>query len=92
MGDAALSAIRVQQFAALDAQAGFQRAGRIVKPRVDYLGIARARVRADCIRGFEDNDLTARARELARHREADDAGTDDQAVDAIDRHHALYAE
>jgi len=81
--DAAVFAITIEPLAAPHAQHGLQAAGRVVKAGVDDFGIAAARVRPVHGLPLEDQSLDARHREAPRHREPDDAATDDDAIHVL---------
>jgi hypothetical protein len=71
------AAVVVQQRLAAHAQLRLQAASGVVQPRVDDLAVARRDARADAVRRLDDDDLAPSQRQLARDRQADDAGADD---------------
>ena len=73
-------AVFVEQVPPLHARARLERALRVIDAGVDDFGIARARVRADRVFGFQHDDLAAGERELARDGEAHDARADHHGV------------
>ena len=77
---AALGAEGVKTLPTLDARARLERAFRVIDAGVDDFGIARARVRADRVFGFQHDHLAAGERELARDGEAHDARADHHGV------------
>ena len=80
VGDRALVAIAVERVLARHAEPGLQRAGRIVDAGMDDLGVARAGLGADRVRGFQHHHLAAGERERAGYRESHHAGADDDRV------------
>ena len=55
---------------------------------MDHFAVARAGRRADRIRSLEHDGFEAALRQRTSHREADDAGTDDERIDFI--HHEIF--
>ena len=82
VGDAVLVAEVVQPADALDAQPRLQRAGLVVDAGVGDAGVRAGLVHADAVLALEHDDPGVRvaALELARGRQADDAGADDREV------------
>jgi len=72
--------IRVQALAPGRAQHRLVRTGRVVKPRVDDLAVARGGVLQGTRLGLEQDDVRAIQGEGARRGDADHAGTDDDGV------------
>ena len=83
--DGAMSAAQSQLQAARDADAGLQRAGRVIDPGMDDLGIAGRGLGADALGCFGDDDLASGQRQFTGDREADDAGPDHQTIDVAHR-------
>ena len=83
VGNGAPGAEPVEPLTPSDAQAGLERARRIVDAGVDHLAVARTRPRAEARGGFEDQHLASGERQLPRHREAHDAGPDHHRIDLI---------
>src|SRR5690606_12127669 len=83
VGYAVGCAVVVQGLAALDAQPGLERAARVVETGVDDFAVARAGGGADGGFGFQRQGFQPGQGAGARHGQADDAGADDDAVDAI---------
>jgi hypothetical protein len=65
---------------ARDAESRLERAGRIVDAGVDDLGVARAGLGTDRVRGLQHDHFAAGEREGARHREANDPGANHDRV------------
>src|SRR5438046_2446795 len=76
-------AVLVESLAAFDAQARFETAARIVKARVDDLGVARRGLFADRGVLLEHDNLAAGEGKLARNRETNGAGADDDRVSTV---------
>ena len=76
-------AIVIKRFAARHTQSGFHRARGVVNPGVHDFGVARAGVGAESVFGFEDNHIASALRELACNGQADDAGTDNGAIQSF---------
>ncbi len=76
-------AVFVESLAAFDAETRFEAAARIVEARVDHLGVARRGLFADRGVLLENDDLATGERKLARDRETNDAGADDDRVGAV---------
>ena len=81
--DAMRLAVVVQQLTPAHAQPGLQRPRGVVQAGVDDLAVARTGAGTDGRRGFEHDHLAPGQCQRARHAQADDAGTDDHAVDSI---------
>src|ERR1700756_859651 len=77
MRDAVLEAEGVEELPPGDAQAGLERAARVVDPGMDDLAVARAHPAAEALRGLEDQHFAPALRERACDGEAHDAGADD---------------
>src|SRR5262249_49547130 len=80
---AVLLAVAIQQRLAAHAEARLRAAGVVIDARVDDFRVSAAGFRADLAVSFEHDHIAARARELPRARESDDAGADDDHVDAL---------
>ena len=78
-----LRAPGVQALAALHAQAGLERAGRVVQPGVDHLAVACADAGAEGGLALDDHHLEAGAGEAVCAGEADHAGADHDAIDCF---------
>ena len=83
--DAARLGVAVEELLALDAGPRLQAARRVVDAGVDHLAVARAGLGADRVGALEDDDLAPGRGQPLRDREPDDAGPDDDAVDAVQR-------
>ena len=59
-GDAVRIEIGIQHPAAVDAVAGLEASGSIIKPGMDHFGIARRGAHGDLVFGFEHDDLPPR--------------------------------
>ena len=79
----ALGAVVVKALPTLHTGARLERALRVVDPGVDDLRIARTRMRADGVLGFEDHDLASSRRQGARHRKAHQPRADHDRVNAV---------
>ena len=85
VADAARFAVRIEQAPAGDAEPRLQRRRRVVEAGVDDFAVARAGAVADAGCRLEHDRLAAAQRQLARDREADRAGPDDDGIDAVHR-------
>nr|ART90431.1 hypothetical protein [uncultured bacterium] len=92
MLDAVRAAVVVQHAPARDAAACLECARRVVHAGMDHLAVARRRAGADGIGALQDQQLAGLRREPARNREADDAGADDDGVDALGHGLLRYGE
>src|SRR5262249_2550085 len=80
VADAVGSAELVEQAAAAHAQPRAQGIGRIIQAAVDHLAVARRDAVGDAAGDFGDRHVMAEQGRLARDREADDTGADDENV------------
>src|SRR6185436_6038425 len=85
VADAARFAVWIEQAPAGDAEPRLQRRRCVVKAGVDDFAVARAGAVADAGGCLEHDRLAAAQRELARDRQADRAGPDDDGIDAVHR-------
>src|SRR5258706_282753 len=76
-------AVFVESLSAFDAETRFEAAARIVEARVDHFGVACRGLFADRGVLLENDDLATGERELARDRETNDAGANDNRVGAV---------
>jgi hypothetical protein len=80
-----LRAPGVQALAALHAQAGLERAGRVVQPGVDHLAVARADAGAEGGLALDHHHLASGAGEAVGAGEADHASADHYGIDRFHR-------
>ena len=73
----------IQQPVARNAVPGFQRAGRIINPRMNHAAVARARAHAQPWHLFDEKNIAPPPRNSARHGAPHNAAADDNDVRAI---------
>jgi len=83
MRDSMIAAIGVKALAPGDAAACFQAAGRIIKPAMNHLAVARRGLEPDRIGAFKDKYIVPRQRESPRRRKPDHPCTDHHAFDLV---------
>ena len=79
----AFGAIVVEQRLAVHAQLRLQAAARAIEAGVNHLAVARRHVGADGRCLLDDHHLAPRSGQRACHRQAHDAGADDDALNAV---------
>jgi len=83
MRDSMIAAIGVKALAPGDAAACFQAAGRIIKPAMNHLAVARRGLEPDRIGAIKDKYIVPRQRESPRRRKPDHPCTDHHAFDLV---------
>ena len=83
MGNTVLFTESVQRVLSLHAETRLETVFLVVDPGMDDAGVARADAGADVSLGFQHHDLASPGRERAGHRQPHDAGTDDDALNAL---------
>ena len=83
MGNTVFFTETIQRMLSRHADPGLQAVFLVVDPRVDHARVARAYPGADIALGFENNHLASPGCECAGHRQANNAGTDDDALNVI---------
>src|SRR5580704_8120255 len=83
MRDAALGAIAVEKIPAGTAQPRLERVGFVVDAGMNDFAVARAGVHAELAFAFENEHLTAGARQRSGRRESDDPRADHDAIDVV---------
>ena len=83
VGNAVLAAVMVQGLFAADAHPRHQASGGIVDAGVDHLAVARRGDGADALSRFQHDHLAAGLGQPARDRKADDASTNNDALNLV---------
>ena len=83
MRDSMLAAIGVKALAPGDTAACLQAAGRIIKPTMNYLAVARRGLKPDRKSAFKDKYIVPRQRESASRRKPDHPCTDHYALNLV---------
>jgi hypothetical protein len=83
MRDSMLAAIGVKALAPGDTAACLQAAGRIIKPTMNDLAVARRGLKPDRIGTFKDKYTVPRQRESPGRRKPDHPGTDHDAFNLV---------
>ena len=78
--NAVVTAILVERVLAAHAHLRHQAARAVIYAGVDHLAVARGSDGADAFRGLDHDDFAARLGQLARDRETDHPGADDDAI------------